>query len=265
MSASWTIVRLCLLGALALGGVACRERDGPSSGSSARPCVGGECACINKVLVIVDGVPEGAEALAVALTAAGFEVTTSAATSSEYAGRPSLAGEPAPFGAVVVLAGDLPRTPPPDMPAAGQKAIVDFVHSGHGLVLTEWAAFHVAADPTPGWQILKPLVLLSRTGGYIGQLTYEVEPTFASHPIWAGLPPSFTFSSASNVGTIDPASGATRVAHSTQAMDAVALRDFEPGRVVHLAHAGNHVSHGWSNVNIQRLVTNAVGWAAHCP
>jgi hypothetical protein len=192
-------------------------------------------------------------------------VTTSRTPSSEYAGLPALAGSPAPFGAVVVLAGDLTRTPPADMPAAGQQAIVDFVRAGRGLVLTEWAAFRLAAQPTPGWQILRPLVLLHRTGGYSGQLTYQVEPAFSSHPLWAGLSPSFVFTSASNVGAIAPASGASRVATSAQAGDAVALRDFAPGRVVHLAHAGGSVPHGWSNVNIQRLVANAVGWTGHCP
>jgi hypothetical protein len=216
------------------------------------------------VLVIVDEVPDGAAQVAVALAAVGFEVTTTSATSSEYAGRPALAGEPPPFGAVLVLAGSLQRVPAVDMPPEGQRAIADFVAAGHGLVLTEWAAFHVAASPTPRWQTLAPLTLLQRSGSVTGQVTFEVEPSFAAHPIWEGLPPSFTFTAGSNVGTIAARPGVQRVARSPEAGDAVALLEAPRGRVVHLAHAGNHVPGGWSNVNVLRLVTNAVRWAAGC-
>ncbi|MCC6528248.1 MAG: hypothetical protein IT373_36725 [Polyangiaceae bacterium] len=252
-----TIARLGLLAALAAGSVACDD-------GAAAPPAGAAAGCAKKVLILVDEVPGGAAPLAVALSAAGLQVTTSDVASSAYAGTPPLAGNAAP-DAVVVLSGGQPRTPHPDMPAEGQQAIVDFVAAGHGLVLTEWAAFHVAAEGTPRWQTLAPLVLLGRTGGHSGQVTYEVEPSYASHPIWAGLPAAFSFTSSSNVGRIHPAPGVARLARSPQVLDAVAIRDLPPaGRVVHLAHAGNHVVHGWTNVNLLRLVANAVGWAARC-
>lgn len=239
-----------LAATLAFGAAACDPGAPPGGGRERQ-------ACEKKVMVIVDDVPGGAAPLALALGAAGFEVTTSAASSSEYRGAPSLAG----FGAVVLLAGGLLRTPPADMPAEGQLAIADFVAAGHGLVLSEWAAFHVAAQR---WQTLAPLALLGRGEAHTGQVTYEVEPAFAAHPIWAGLPPSFTFGSTSNVGALLPGPGVSRVARSPQAGDAVALRDSPQGRVVHLSHAGTYVIHGWSNVNLQRLVANAVRWAAVC-
>lgn len=233
-------------------------------------------SCNARVLILGDEVPDGATSLAVALTAAGLDVTASSATSSEYAGVPALMGGASSFGAVVVLGGGL-RTPPTDMPAEGQKALVEFVRAGHGLVLTEWAAFHLAAKPTPRWQLLEPLVLLERSESYGGRVTYEVEPAFASHPLWAGLPASFTFTSTSNVGTVKRAPGVARIASSPQATDAVAIRDLPApaggggagagaggGRIVHLAHAGNHVTYGWVNVNVQRLMANAVSWVARC-
>ncbi|MBI4957800.1 MAG: hypothetical protein HY908_37690 [Myxococcales bacterium] len=252
-----TTARLGLLAALTATIAAC-------DGGAAEPAAGTAAGCPKKVLILVDEVPGGAAPLAVALTAAGFRVTTSDVAASAYAGSPALAGELAP-DAVVVLSGGQARTPHPDMPLEGQQAIVDFVAAGHGLVLTEWAAFHVAAEGTPRWQTLAPLVLLGRTGGHSGQVTYEVEPAFASHPLWAGLPASFSFTSTSNVGAIRPAPGVARIARSPQAQDVVAIRDLPPaGRVVHLAHAGNHVAHGWTNIDLQRLVANAVGWAARC-
>jgi hypothetical protein len=234
------------------------------SGQGEAPAEKGAARCAKRVLVIVDDVPDGAGTIATALVAAGFEVTTSSASSSDFAGRPALAGEASPFDAVLLLAGGPPRTPPADMPPEGQKALVDFVAAGHGLVISEWAAYHVAASPAPRWQILKPLVLLERERSFTGQVTYTVEPAFASHPIWEGLPASFTFSSGSNVGAMPSVPGAARVATSPQAGAAVALLQAPRGRVVHLAHAGNHASGGWSNVHVQRLVANAIGWAAGC-
>lgn len=251
-----------LVAAVLAVGPACREA--PSAGSAPAPAVSAVSgACGKRVLIVRDEVPGGDAALAIALASAGFDVTTTQATSSDFQGVPSLA-EAGAFDALVVLAGGL-RTPPSDMPVAGQQEIVAFVARGGGLVLSEWAAFQLAAAPTPRWKLLEPLVLLQRTGSHGGRVTYEVDPAYASHPLWAGLPSSFSFSSTSNVGTIKAAPGIARVARSPEAGDAVAIRDLpSSGRIVHLAHAGNHVAHGWTNVNLQRLVTNAVGWVARC-
>ncbi len=247
-----------LVAATLSSGLACREAPAPGPAPSA-PSAG----CSKRVLIVADEVPGGDATLAMALASAGFDVSTTQATSSDFRGVPSLAAQGA-FDAVVLLSGGL-RAPPTDMPVEGQQALVAFVGHGGGLVLSEWAAFQLAAVPTPRWKLLEPLVLLERTGSHGGRVTYEVEPTFASHPLWAGLPPSFSFSSTSNVGTVKAAPGIARVAHSPEAGDAVASRELpSSGRIVHLAHAGNHVPHGWANVNLQRLMTNAVGWVARC-
>ena len=74
--------------------------------------------CVKRVLIVGDEVPGGDAALAIALASAGFDVTTTLATSSDFQGVPSLA-EAGAFDALVLLAGGL-RTPPSDMPVAGQ-------------------------------------------------------------------------------------------------------------------------------------------------
>ena len=107
-------------------------------------------------------------------------------------------------------------------------------------------------------------VLLTRSAAYSGQVTYSVDTAFLSHPLWAGLPATFTFASTSNVGTTKIGPFITRVASSGQAVDAVAISDSPTGRVVHIAHAGNYQPNGWTNTNMQQLVANAVGWAARC-
>jgi hypothetical protein len=222
-------------------------------------CAASKCVCTKTVLLIADDSPTGSATLAAAITAAGYVVTQTAVPSYQYTGsNPSPNG----FGAIVILAGGpLGSSFQTDMPAAGQTAIVNFVNAGNGLVLTEWAAYQVANNR---WQTLAPLVLLNRTAAYSGQVTYGVDPAFASHPVWAGLPASFTIASTSNVGITKVASGVTRIASSAQAIDAVAIRDVPKGRVVEVAHAGNYAPNGWTNANMQLLMSNSVGWAARC-
>jgi hypothetical protein len=223
-------------------------------------CVNSQCTCQNNVLVIIDDSASGATSLSTALTNQGFAVTQSAVPSYQYDGtNPPLAG----FGAVVLLAGGpLATSYSNDMPAGGQQAIYNFVKtSGNGLVLTEWAALQVSKGR---WQTLAPLVLLNRTVAYSGQVTYTVDAGFANHPIWTGLPASFTFASTSNVGIANAANGGTRAVSSPQALDAVALSNANVGRVVHIAHAGNYAPNGWTNANMQKLVGNAVGWVQRC-
>jgi hypothetical protein len=223
-------------------------------------CVDSACVCLMTALVIADDSASGAAMVGAALTAAGFTVTQSAVPSYQYNGtNPALTG----FGAVVLLAGGPGAASfSTDMPTAGQTALVNYVAAGNGLVLTEWAAYQVASGR---WTTLAPLVLLARTNSYTGQVTYSVDPAFASHPLWAGLPASFTIASASNIGLTKVATGVTRVAGSPQAIDAVALRDARAGRVVHLAHAGNYAPNGWTNSNMQKLIANAAKWTARCP
>jgi len=222
-------------------------------------CSNAMCTCQTTVLLIKDDSDTGSTQLATALTAAGYTVTISPTASHLYTGANPA---PTPFGAIVVLSGGPGASFTTDMPVAGQTAIVNYVNTGGGgVVLTEWAAYHVASGR---WQTLKPLVLLTRTVAYSGQTTYTVDPAFTAHPIWLGLPGTFTIASTSNVGTTILAPNVTRIAGSPQAIDAVAIRDSPIGRVAEVAHAGNYAPNGWSNTNVQKLMSNAVGWVARC-
>src|ERR1019366_8791422 len=169
-------------------------------------CTNSVCGCNNTVLVIADDSASGTATLVTALGAANLTVTQTAVPSYQYSGtNPSPTG----FGAIVLLAGGPASTPyTTDMPAAGQNAIVSFVKAGNGLVVTEWAALQVANGR---WQTLAPYVLLTGTGAYSGQVPYQVDPAYMNHPIWAGLPASFTFASTSNVGVTKTAAGVSRI------------------------------------------------------
>ncbi len=215
-------------------------------------------ASAQKVLLIADDDAAGTATLANALTAAGLTVTQTNIPSYQYNGA-----NPAPAGydVIVLLAGGPgPNSSTIDMPAGGQTAIANFVAGGGGLVNTEWSALQVSAGR---WQTLKPLVLLQRTTGTIGNIDYTVTQPFAAHPLWAGLPASFTFATATNVGVVIPGPGVVRVATSNLAGDAVALRDLQgAGRVVQLSTAGNYSPMTWTNANLQKLVANACKWAS---
>jgi hypothetical protein len=247
-------------------------------------CSGSACQCNKNVLLLVDDSPAASlTPLITALTTAGYTVN-STTKSYAYAGTPALTG--AAFGAVVLLAGTNGAAAATDMPAAGQSAILNFVTTqGNGVVMTEWAALHVLNGQ---WQTLKPLVLLNRSTAFTGVVTYNVDAAFAGHPLWSGLPGAvcsvaadcalagatcvtghcngaFSFNSSTNVGITTIAAGVTRVAGSPQALDGVALMNLPVGRGVHVSHAGSYnTSNGWSSAAMQRLMVNAVGWAARC-
>lgn len=232
-------------------------------------CAAGACVCTLKLLVIPDDSTAGTQTLVDAFTTGGLLPgwTVDIATKASYlydGASPALTD----YGSVLVLAGGPTSTSySNDMPAAGQQAISNFVAASNGLVLTEWAAKHVADGR---WATLAPLVLLTRTVAFSGQVTYKLDTGYIGHPIWDGLPGSsvnysFVFASTSNVGVTKVASGVRRIVGSNEAIDAVAIRDLpDAGRVVHVAHAGNYAPNGWTNTNIQRLMANAVRWSARC-
>lgn len=222
-------------------------------------CSSAACTCEKTVLILKDDSDAGTATLANAITAAGYTVTVSSVPVYQYNGtNPALGG----FGVVLVLAGGPGSSYSTDMPVAGQQALLDHANvAGGGVILTEWAAYHVAAGR---WQTVKPLVLLQRTVAYSGQVTYTIDPAYVAHPLWTGLPGSFVLASTSNVGVTKFGPNVSRIVGSPEAIDAVAVRDTPIGRVVHIAHAGNYAPNGWSNVNMQKLVANAVGWAARC-
>ena len=234
-------------------------------------CQNGACTCINKVLVIADDSQTGSKVLGDAITAAGYPATVTAVPHYQWNNtNPALTG----FGAVVVLVGGPASTSyTQDMPAAGQTALVDFVEKqGNGVVMTEWAALQVAGGR---FATLKGhLVLLDRTAAFSGQEKYTVDPDFADHPIWAGLPGSpghvndapFIFAATENVGLAALVPNNKRVAGGSFSPDTVAIRDAPTGRVAHVSYAGNYQG-GWggaSLANMRLLMTNAVGWVSRC-
>jgi hypothetical protein len=134
-------------------------------------------------------------------------------------------------------------------------------------VFTEWSAYEVSAQR---YQQLAPLMLLQRVDATGTDTSATLTLTADSHPIWTGLPQSFTTptvvystGTAINGGVqIAGLSGDTSIAPGP----GVLARESQgtAGHVVHIAHAAAY-NPGWeSDANALLMFTNALRWATHC-
>jgi hypothetical protein len=206
------------------------------------------------VLLIWDDNNANTQSLKTALQNAGMTVTLSATSETGYTGS-----NPAPtgFNAVIHLNGTTYAT---GMPAAGQSALVNYVQAGGGYIGQEWNAYELTAGTMTA---MRELIVFNRSNGSQGNLTYDQVAAQATHPILAGLPASFTFSSGYNVGTINTFStNPCTVLMKQGTNDAVAVRNYGSGRVVGFSHTGNYGSYTTlADANVQQLYINSVRWA----
>lgn len=217
-------------------------------------CSGGVCSdgtCNRTALVLGDTNSSSNAAYVSILQTAGFTVSSS--TTTAYAGNPAAST----FGVVIVSPGTSYTS---DMPAAGQTSIVAAQAGTTGVIFTEWAAY---MNTTSFFLTLKPLVLFPRSSGTTAALTFT---SVVSHPIWNGLPSSFTTTSAlgANVGSTLNA-GAVLIASCSQCSNAgVAVKDTGQGRIVQVAHAAGYSGTWWTDPNLSKMLSNAALWAARC-
>ncbi|MCB9762775.1 MAG: putative metal-binding motif-containing protein [Alphaproteobacteria bacterium] len=216
-------------------------------------------ALAQDVLLIWDDQGIGTPDLVAALQGAGMTVTLSDTVEYEYDGT-----NPAPdgFNAVIHMNGTTYGTP---MTAAGAAALVDYVADGGGYIHFEWDAYEIDDN---GVQLeLEPITLLHRDSGFTGDITLSPVRGQESHPVLAGIPSSVAFYAGGNIGYVRSFSDQPAVAIMTDqsGSDAVAVREWEQGRIVGFHHAGNYSDLStFSNADVSRLVVNAVNWVAVC-
>ena len=230
-------------------------------------CNGGvdeTCPCNNKVLLLGDNSAGANQTIASAMQAVGLVVTTVNSGVSSYQNSPAANT----FGAVVVLAGNEYDT---DMPSVGQAGIVNAWNGGAtGAVFTEWSAYKVTVGQ---WVTLAQLLLLDRSGQLAtsGIQTYtQVMP----HPVWNGLPASFSTINASapswlNVGQV--INGGTTIAYGntsacTECPTGGVVVKQGASRTVQIAHSASYAGgEAWVNdPNLVKMMTNAARWATKC-
>lgn len=216
-------------------------------------CVAGTCdVCNNAVLWLKDDITADSAAVEAALTSAGLVVTTINNGVVSYADDPPAAD----FGAILLSPG---TTYASDMVSTGQAAIVAANDAGVGVVMTAWAGYHVTSFR---WTTLSSLVLVPYSTGSSAGGTFTLTDT--GHPIWDGLPTSFTTISVGiESGTVG--NGGTAIATCDQCGGSgVSVRE-TAGRVVQIGHAGNYGGYAWyTDTNLLTMFSNAARWATGC-
>jgi hypothetical protein len=221
------------------------------------------------VLILADTDVVSTAALATSLSNAGLQVTLRPAPEYTWDGtNPSLSG----FDAVIHLNGSTYDQP---LPSSAQNALTSYVQNGGGFVGSRWNGAEFQSE-------LDNLVLQSIGGGSdvaaqncgACQVTYEILPAGAGHPVLAGLPASFSFlADGHDAGPqVDFATEpSTVLAKVSAGGPAVLVRQFGAGRVVNFSFAPNYQwddqfnSHDpvtLQDPTIQQLYYNAVMWAA---
>jgi hypothetical protein len=223
-------------------------------------------ACNTSVLVLSDNNVSINNLVASALTAEALSPTVIHGGASSYNGAPAASG----FGAVLLLVGDEFAN---DMPSAGQSSIVNAWNGGTtGVLFTEWAAFKPTTNP-PQWTTLSPLLILNRSGALVHDTAAQTFSLTSAHPVWAGLPNSFTTvpgaaPEAFNIGSV--INGGSLIATvngpgcSTCPAPGVVVKN-GASRTVQIAHSAAWLNVAWINdPNLKLMLTNGAKWAAKC-
>ena len=215
------------------------------------------------VLLLEDRVTAGTNALVSALTAAGYAVTRHSPEYTWDGTNPSPAG----YSAIIHLDG---ATWSFTLSPSAQLALTSFVQNGGGYIGTQWLGYERAQGWTGG---MLDVVLSSWPGpGNCAAcaVTYSVVPGAESHPLLAGIPSSFSFSSdGHDDGQATFTTNPSRVLMRTATGGAAVLvREVGAGRAVSFSIAPGYTGSCLSgqacalrDPTIQRLFVNAVAWA----
>src|SRR3954469_6963527 len=212
-----------------------------------------------KVLLLSDADGAATTALGNSLTSAGFQVTVRPAPEYTWDGtNPALTG----YALVIHLNG---FTWSNALRAGGQSALTSFVQNGGGLIAAQWNGY----EQTFGTQKGMPDLVLQGTGANCGQciITYGVVQGQSTHPVLAGIPPTFTFRADGNDAGAQISfarSPSTVLMQVPGGQPAVLVREFGSGKIVSFSFTPNY---GLGNLgvtlldaNIQRLYLNAAIW-----
>jgi len=193
--------------------------------------------------------------LVTVLTDAGMDVTVSSIYEHEWNGtNPPLDD----FDVVVLCDGCFPSRSH-DMPTSGQLALLDFVDSGGGLLLTEWVTEENHYDGA--YSSMADLVLFDPAQhAYLEDDDWLVVST--AHPVTAGVSAFFWMPRlVGSAGWAKP--GVTVLVTGYHSNDAVAVKEYGSGRIVHFGVAGNCYDQPFiESADMGKLLSNAATWAS---
>jgi len=221
-------------------------------------CANGICKTCNPTALILMDNNTGDPAFITALTAAGIQNTYIKGGVNTYNGNPSPQG----FGAVALFSGSSFQ----DMNAQGQTAIINAHNANVGLVIDEWALY--LRFSSSYWMTLSQAFLVNYTT--FGTNTTHTLQNMQAHPIWQGLPNSFslTFGTYGVYGSATVNSG-VQIGKCTTCTNTsgVFARDVvgNVGRRVQITLPFTYTATNWSSdQNVQKLLINSIRWATGC-
>jgi len=212
-------------------------------------------AGISNILIIWDVQNEQLTSLAATIEAAGFSVTLSPVSETQYVGQGL-----ADADAVLHLNG---TTYGAEMPLVAQQALVQFVRDGGTFIGTAWSGYEIGQGRMQAMKDLN-LITYNNGSGALQPIDFKVDAGQESHDIFDGLSATFTISSCYlTVGTVVAfiQSPATSLAKFNNTAIAVATRELGEGKVIDLAIAGNYESTNCLKDNyVQKLIINTLNW-----
>ena len=208
------------------------------------------------VLIIWDNSASNSNTLSLktALESEGFNVTLSNTNESSYNGsNPALTD----FEAVIHLNGS---THGSEMPNSGQTALVNLVNTQGGLYChTSWLPYQRGQGK---YSTMSELIILQRSTGHSGNMTYSDASGQSSHEILDGVPSSFTINAGADRGyAVSYGSNPVTVLMKEGSYDAVMIRSYGNGKIMGMSQAANYSGSVLSDTNIQKLFINAINWA----
>ncbi len=206
----------------------------------------------NDVYVISGGEPHQDSAIMLVLTSSGRRVTLGP-PAYLFNGLPNLTD----YKVVIFL--DSNFSAPPDMPEAGQTALLNFIKSGRGLITGEWVLYYAGGGSR--YQILAPAFAGSSNGNRdsSSSLTYSVQ--FPDPVLNQGLPPAFTFPATDFGGTQSDlvAKPGAKTFYSSSILHAGLVGwQYQRGRVLNFSTCIG--TDELADTNYRRLFRNAVRW-----
>jgi hypothetical protein len=218
------------------------------------------------------------------LVAAGNTVTvtkptTGAAAFYEYNWDPTVAYPLDTYDVVVHLDGTQYVD---SLQVSPQQALVNFVKAGHGFVSFQFDGYEKAAKAPPQVDMAELVPMGSDMNNYFCMacdVDAAQEPSQASHPILAGVDASFRFhadawTSEPYVDDAIPGSTPATILLSGNQFGAINpavpvafARNVGTGRVFNFTGAAGYgpANGTLQNVNVQKMLVNAVKWAANLP
>ncbi len=204
-----------------------------------------------QVLVIGDGT--AAMPLICAIRASGPTVRV-VPTDTAFDGTVDLTG----IRTIVLLDGNEWTA---DMPAAGERQIVDFVNAGGGFVVDEWVLWEIGVAGRYGG--LAPLLGGTYVTWTTAPDTYRV--AMPAHPVLTGVPATFAVAS-HPFSRMTLAAGTTALVNGDTVGAAVSTVSPGMGHSVRFAVANTYGAFDWlANPNLLRIFLQSVHWAGGLP